>query len=132
MFINPAGEGRRVGVLDDGSGMSMDTLLDALRWGSRNPADERAPDDLGRFGIGLKTAAFSQCRRLTIATRKDGDTNAAVWDLDLIAEENDWIVEILDDISELPWVDQIPDHGTLVILEKLDRFVNDILSIKIK
>ena len=124
IFIDTVGNERRVGILDDGSGMTAETLHEALRWGSSNPADERAEHDLGRFGIGLKTASFSQARRLTVVTRINGETSAAAWDLDLIAEENDWLVEIYEDSSGLPWVDELGPHGTLVILEKLDRLVN--------
>lgn len=45
-------------VVDDGHGMSETELVEAMRPGSRNPRDQRARDDLGRFGLGLKTASF--------------------------------------------------------------------------
>jgi HSP90 family molecular chaperone len=80
IFIDTVGNERRVGILDDGSGMTTETLHESLRWGSSNPAEERAEHDLGRFGIGLKTASFSQARRLTVVTRIDGMTSAAAWD----------------------------------------------------
>jgi hypothetical protein len=124
IFIGNVGNERRVGILDDGSGMAMETLHEALRWGSKSPEQLRSERDRGRFGMGLKTAAFSQARRLTVVTRINGKTSAAAWDLDLIVAGNDWLLEIFDDISELPWVDELGPHGTLVILEKLDRLVN--------
>src|ERR1700722_4281369 len=60
-----------VAVVDDGHGMDETTLISAMRFGSRDPRDRREGTDLGRFGLGLKTAALSQCRRLTVASLKD-------------------------------------------------------------
>jgi Histidine kinase-, DNA gyrase B-, and HSP90-like ATPase len=61
-----------VAIIDDGTGMDETTLVSAMRFGSRDPRDPREATDLGRFGLGLKTASLSQCRRLTVATLKDG------------------------------------------------------------
>ena len=60
-----------IGIIDNGVGMSRSELLEAMRPGSRSPTEARNADDLGRFGLGLKTASFSQCRRLTVVTRRD-------------------------------------------------------------
>src|SRR4051794_40341172 len=59
-------------ILDDGGGMSPEKLLAAMRHGGVGPDQTRAADDLGRFGLGLKTASLSQCRRLTVVTLADG------------------------------------------------------------
>jgi DNA mismatch repair ATPase MutL len=75
-----------LGIVDDGEGMDEEDLLKAMRLGSRSPLDTRDSTDLGRFGLGLKTASFSQCRRLTIVTRKGGVTSCARWDLDYVAD----------------------------------------------
>src|SRR5215813_9619737 len=53
-------------IKDDGRGMNNDELIQAMRPGSKNPRDIRSAKDLGRFGLGLKTASFSQCRRLSV------------------------------------------------------------------
>src|SRR3954469_5640458 len=75
-----------VTIRDDGQGMSESDLLGAMRPGSRNPLEARDPRDLGRFGLGLKTASFSQCRRLSvISKRKGGACAARCWDLDYVA-----------------------------------------------
>jgi len=110
-------------IVDDGEGMSEDELLAAMRPGSRNPLDARDKEDLGRFGLGLKTASFSQCRKLTVASRKDGVTSCARWDLDKVAQTNQWLVELLDEPSSVPWIDELGISGTLVVWEKLDRLV---------
>ena len=78
--------------IDDGHGMSEPDLIEAMRPGSRNPRDTRSKDDLGRFGLGLKTASFSQCRCLTVVSRKDGITTARRWDLDEVNRRNEWFL----------------------------------------
>jgi len=126
ILVEPDDPGFRIGILDDGAGMGAEELLVAMRPGSRNPLDERGRSDLGRFGLGLKTASFSQCRRLTVVTRRYGATSAAVWDLDRVAETDDWVVEIPDDPSSLPWVERLGQQGTLVVWERLDRLVHEV------
>src|SRR5262245_17756712 len=59
-----------VAMLDDGRGMTADELTQAMVFGSRNPSEQRDANDLGRFGLGLKTASISQCRRLTVASKQ--------------------------------------------------------------
>src|SRR5665647_2421908 len=74
IFANTTSSDVTMGVVDDGAGMSEDELLEAMRLGSQSPSEERDISDLGRFGLGLKTASFSQCRRLTVVSRRDGET----------------------------------------------------------
>ena len=112
-----------IGILDDGTGMTRGELLEAMRPGSRSPLEERTDTDLGRFGLGLKTASFSQCRRLTVITRRAGLTSCAVWDLDTVAARDRWIVELPDDVARIPWSDRLAADGTLVVWQKLDRLV---------
>ncbi len=114
-------------ILDDGWGMDAAQLLAAMRHGTANPRQERSPRDLGRFGLGLKTASFSQCRSLTVVSAKNGVLSGAQWDLDVIDAADDWILSILDDedIRALPYVDRLGSHGTAVIWRKLDRLLED-------
>ena len=113
-----------IGILDDGTGMTKAELLNAMRAGSCDPRQARPDKDLGRFGLGLKTASFSQCRRLTVLTRKNGELSCARWDLDVVAETNEWFVELPDNTADFRWADKLNDKGTLVIWEKLDRLVD--------
>lgn len=114
-----------VAILDNGYGMSRTDLLEAMRPGTRNPREKRSASDLGRFGLGLKTASFSQCRCLTVISRKDGKISGAQWDLDLISERNQWLINRLtrDEIRTFPHVRDLPRNGTLVIWQKLDRLL---------
>ncbi len=117
-------EDLRIGILDDGEGMTEGELLEAMRPGSRSPLSERRSTDLGRFGLGLKTASFSQCRRLSVVTRRNGITSAAQWDLDHVAATDRWMVRIADDPLVIPWAEFLNTTGTLVVWENLDRILS--------
>lgn len=110
-----------IGIVDNGHGMAERELTEAMRLGTRSPTDEREPFDLGRFGLGMKTAAFSQCRRLTVITRQNDTVSARRWDLDTVVENADWTLESLPDPSALPFFDRLESDGTVVVWEKLDR-----------
>jgi len=118
-----------VAIIDNGHGMISEGLVDAMRHGSRNPLDERGPNDLGRFGLGMKTASLSQCRRLTVASKRDGQTSAWCWDLDTVAERQNWILLGLSEeqIRSLPHGEELSSakQGTLVLWQKLDRIASD-------
>jgi hypothetical protein len=114
-----------VAILDNGWGMTPDELTNAMRHGSRNPADNRNPSDLGRFGLGLKTASLSQCRKLTVVSKKEGVVSARQWDLDYVHSSGRWfvIVPSKPDLIKLPLYTQLMsmEHGTLVTWQDLDR-----------
>ena len=119
-------------ILDDGLGMGRDTLIEAMRPGSKNPLDNRDKNDLGRFGLGLKTASFSQCRKLTVVSSQDNIKTAALWDLDYVAEQNDWTLQLPEtkDLNNLYMIGNLEKNGTLVIWENTDRIVDDTVSEK--
>lgn len=110
----------KLAIIDNGRGMSEAELRVAMRPGSRNPLDHREKSDLGRFGLGLKTASFSQCRRLTVLTRQNGRASAAVWDLDHVATTNRWTV-LQPDAATVTWASELDRDGTMVLWEQLDR-----------
>ncbi|RZJ81537.1 MAG: ATP-binding protein [Flavobacterium sp.] len=113
----------RFAMIDDGSGMTDLEVVEAMRLATKNPKDQRNKNDLGRFGLGLKTASFSQCRKLTVVSKKDGELSSRQWDLDYISKKNKWLLISPDNISELPLLDELTKQkkGTLVIWENLDR-----------
>lgn len=124
-----------VGILDDGVGMTAGELTDAMRHGGlKSPTEQRSENDLGRFGLGLKTASLSQCRRLTVVSLKSGELSARSWDLDVIIDEEEWIILELDDdeIKALPLIDDLlyQESGTLVIWQDLDRISSGEASIE--
>ena len=121
-------------ILDNGGGMLPDEITAAMRYGSRNPLDIRDKNDLGRFGLGLKTASLSQCRCLTVISKKGGVLSGRRWDLDVVSQRQDWILLQLDQsqMDEMPGIDDLTTlgHGTLVIWHKLDRLTSGTASLE--
>lgn len=121
------GEQSYIAILDDGFGMDAEGLDAAMRLGERSPLDPRAAGDLGRFGLGMKTASFSQCRRLTVASIRAGQLNCLRWDLDVIASSPDPGWCLLDgpdpDSEHLLETLRLSGKGTMVLWERLDRIV---------
>lgn len=120
------GQDSYISICDNGSGMNRNELVQAMTPGSKDPEEERNEKDLGRFGMGLKTASFSQCKRLTCITKKEGyATIKRCWDIDYINAENEW--QLIDYVSENSFLEKIENQksGTLVLWEKLDRIVGN-------
>lgn len=114
-------------IVDNGRGMLEDEVIAALRHGAIDPRKKRGPKDLGRFGLGLKTASFSQCRRLTVVSAVNGKHAGAEWNLDDVEKNDDWLIAILDsdEITAQPYFETLSDTGTLVIWRDLDRLFED-------
>ncbi|GAA4598032.1 ATP-binding protein [Planotetraspora phitsanulokensis] len=112
-----------VAVMDDGRGMSEEALRAAMRF-ARNPNAERAAGDLGRFGLGLKTASLSQARKLTVLS-KDASGNLSVrsWDIDHVIMRRQWLVITQLDDQARKIADQLEftDQGTLVLWRNTDK-----------
>lgn len=113
-----------VSVADDGHGIPEDEFAQAMRLGSVSPLTKRSSSNLGRFGLGLKTASFSQARRLTVVSKTSQKPGAArCWDLDHIRTTNAW--SLLKDVSpaaeRAAKVIEAEKSGTIVVWEKIDR-----------
>jgi histidine kinase/DNA gyrase B/HSP90-like ATPase len=124
ILIEYDGSESRVFITDDGSGMSPPALLEALRFGTRRGYNR---GELGRYGLGLKTASLSQCRLLSVVSRSSKSavrTCARALDLDLIEEWDQWV--IVDPANADPAVTRArhwlaEGTGTVVIWQMLDR-----------
>lgn len=112
-----------ISIKDNGIGMTNQELIHAMRPGAQNPLEKRDEHDLGRFGLGLKTASFSQCRKLTVISKKNGVMSFWTWDLDFVAECKKWNLihwcpedykDSLDDV----------ESGTIVVWSELDRVIS--------
>lgn len=109
---------------DNGNGMTEQELVNAMRLGSQSPLDHRARADLGRFGLGLKTASFSQCRRLTVVTKiSEGSPALRCWDLDHVEQTDKWqlLREVTASARKIIERFDLGDKGTLVLWEKMDH-----------
>lgn len=109
-------------IVDNGSGMSDTTIDDAMTFGRRH----KGADDLGKYGMGLKSAAFSQCKSLTVASRMKKRAVARRWTFESIGEG--WKLDVIDangaaSILDLDWgVDGLHKSGTVVYLERFQQF----------
>lgn len=112
-------------ILDNGCGMNSSELDNAMLPGSDREGIIDSEKELGRFGLGLKSASLSQCRRFVVASKKYGKIRAMAFDLDLIESENKLVLTILEDeeIADLPHIAKLQayDTGTLVIWTKFDK-----------
>jgi len=112
-------------IIDDGYGMSEDSLMNAMKYGSKPKENAKS---LSKFGLGLKTGSTAFCRRLSVVSRENRDSQVykATWDLDFVAEKQDWVVIISDPSKEdIDKLDEITDKGsgTLVKWSKIDRLI---------
>lgn len=116
-----------IAVLDDGNGMNAEELNIAMQYGSKNPSEQRDANDLGRFGLGLKTASLSQCKILTVVSKREDAIEARSWDLDYVATTGEWSLGVLeeDEITSLPQIEQLMSlsNGTMVLWQNLDRLM---------
>lgn len=113
-----------VRINDNGDGMTELELIDAMRPASTDPTQERAPDDLGRFGWGMKSASFSQAKILTVITQKDGKAIGARWNLDDI---DGWHMDVFDNEDALSMLREPLDskNGTELIWNNCDRLTEN-------
>ena len=111
----------KVAIIDDGLGMDEDKLHRAMQYGVQVPHGSK---DLGKYGVGLKTASFSQCQSLSVFSRQDGAVNGRRWTLTKMQDE--WRCEILDPAASAAlfhasWGQlDLKTHGTIVLWEDLD------------
>lgn len=122
-----------IAILDNGVGMTDDQIDDAMRYGSQSSLNTRDERDLGRFGLGLKTASLSQCRCLTVISKQGRKAVGRRWDLDEVYKRGTWSLITLEssDIKEIPLYEKHLKplkSGTLVIWEKLDRMLGGTAS----
>jgi hypothetical protein len=124
ILVSPSPSNIYLAFLDDGEGMSSDDLKAAMKYGSRSKCEERKANDLGRFGLGLKSASLSQCTELIVASKKDGVISADSWNLRVVQATKNWTLLELEEkeIEDLPCINQLKEQsqGTLVIWRDFD------------
>jgi hypothetical protein len=120
-FVRGADRINQILIIDDGKGMLSDELQAAMQYGVRQVHSKA---DLGKYGIGLKAAAFSQCKSLSVLSRKETMSSGRRWTSESI--KDDWRLEELDpgqarNFLDLNWLPvSTKEKGTIVILDKLD------------
>ncbi len=130
ILVDPSPAAQHIAVIDDGHGMSEDRLVESMRMATLGPSATRGTNDLGRFGLGMKTASLSQGRCFTVITKQRGRTDPSVrrWDLEHVRSAGDWELLAQPTPTAEKYVEAIAarKHGTAVVVEQLDRaaFVN--------
>ena len=123
-----------IAICDDGVGMDNEQITEAMRYGTASPSDERREDDLGRYGLGMKTASLSQCRSLSVVSKQGEELVGRRWDLDHIIDTQKWSLEQLDnsEIDELMHIESLKqlDHGTIVVWQNLDKVKSGSVTIE--
>ncbi len=115
----------RVSIIDNGDGMDLQTLLNAMRYGSPK---RKSPKSLGKFGMGLKTASTAFCRRLTVLSSMHGELNARTWDIDEIIKRDKWKLLTPNESNYEEEIEQLSklsknSSGTIVVWEEVDRLL---------
>ena len=127
IIVNIVFEGKDsyIRIEDNGRGMLRSELNFAMTFG-RKPGDIRNPQDLGRFGMGLKAASLSQGKRVTVLSQQNGNVEYGVWDTDTVNEKG-WVIKITPFDSTLGLIEPLIDSstGTIVIIEILDKLLNE-------
>lgn len=127
--IQPDAKDIHLAIIDDGIGMDFLQLQQAMTLGSKDPNQNRDMDDLGRFGLGLKTASFSQCKCLTLISKQDDQVFGLQMDLDENEFHQDWGVRQLntEEIQSFLGFDRLLEYtsGSLVVWKKCDRLLDD-------
>lgn len=112
-------------IVDNGVGMDFNTLKNAMKYGTQDPVNTRDKRDLGRFGLGLKTASMSQCRKLSVISKQNGTICGLTWDIDYIRKSSRWAAIVLEPSISENYISNSPistlPTGTIVVWENLDR-----------
>lgn len=115
-----------IAIIDNGIGMDETKLREAMHLGSLDPLLNRDSKDLGRFGLGLKTASFSQAGKLTVISSKNNVHTGRCWDLEHVSDTEKWEIEVLGeaDTKKIPEIESLANTGTIVLWENLYRLID--------
>lgn len=125
--LEPDGDDSWVRISDDGVGMTGTSVSEAMRLGTGQRTYNN--EELGKFGLGLKTASLSQARSITVASRTSRERRLIECrrlDLDDVQATDRWEIEHLTAAERPDLVaEPLAAHpGTVVLWEKLDRVLN--------
>ena len=129
LYLDPLDKEPYFLIFDNGYGMNSNELENAMLFGSNRENKIDCEEDLGRFGLGLKSASLSQCKKFVVISKKYGRINAMSYDIDEIEKTNSWDLQILarEEINTYPYVDKLMEleSGTIVIWNKFDKIQSE-------
>ena len=124
LYAEPIGKSY-FAFLDDGCGMTEKGLENALLLASDRSKKKDCELELGRYGLGLKSASFSQCRRFYVVTKQRSRVFAMTYGLDDVERSGKWRTGKLSEKEwrTIPEVNRLLalDHGTLVVWQDFDK-----------
>lgn len=118
---------QRITIADNGEGMSNTELLSSMSIGSSDPLNDRSIHDLGRFGMGMKTASFSLGRKLTVVSKSNNEVSNACWDLDYVRQSDKWEILVNDSSDNL--IQELTGNvfeyscGTIICISNIDKLI---------
>lgn len=125
IWADPENDNPYLAIIDDGCGMTKEEIQNAMTLGSERINKKNTKIELGHFGLGLKSASFSQCLTLIVASKKNNKINAMSYDLEKIQKKNSWIIDVLseEEIKKLPEIEKLKKSktGTIVIWKNFDK-----------
>ncbi len=119
---------QRIIISDNGEGMNRSELLSSMSIGSSDPLNDRSIHDLGRFGMGMKTASFSLGKKLTVLSKTNDEISNACWDLDYVRQSDKWEILVNDSSDELilELTEKLSEYscGTIVCISNIDKLIS--------
>lgn len=119
---------QKIIITDNGEGMSNQDLISSMSIGSSDPLNSRSIHDLGRFGMGMKTASFSLGKKLTVLTKTNGCVSNACWDLDFVRSTDKWQILVENQSNE--YINDLSsrleeyNNGTIVCISNIDKVIS--------
>jgi hypothetical protein len=108
-------------ISDNGVGMTKKELSDNMQFPSKSMEAKREKSDLGRFGLGMKTASFSQTRKFTVLSKKEGgEYEGRTWDVNYLKSSGKWRVLI----NKKTEIDNLIREYKKISLNRLGQFIN--------
>lgn len=121
IFVTSKNNQFKILIEDNGHGMTLEALDEALKFGSKSSHDELV--DLGKYGMGLSTAGLSLADKTTVLTKNEDSDKVykSATDVEIIKKEEAFVkfLGVAAEIEKSFFESELEgaESGTIVILE---------------